>query len=375
VVAALRLTGHGGGYTIDQWGLWAAVTVVAAGVALISQPVSRLSGVQRLLPLSLLGLALWSMLSAHWAAWPQSALVEGDRYLFYAAVATLPLVLLPTAAWRRGLVGGVAAGTAVPALLVALKLWQSGAAAALFDSGRLVGSVGYGGGLAAAVAIGFWPLVAFASDRTTTRALRPLAGLGAGLALATVVPTEARASVWALAVSAVVFFLLCPTPIRSGFVAAGAALPTLLFWHQLNSVFSSQTGGHPHSVGIAILLTGALSALVAGAQTLLDEVVTLSEATGVPSPSRSPSGCSCSCSSPAWAPSRPPTATRWRGHATPSSARSTGSAARTARPRGRVRRAAGSGRSTPGATTSGRWPCAASATSPTRELGPGTSAI
>jgi len=278
VVAALRLTGHGGGYTIDQWGLWAAVTVVAAGVALISQPVSRLSGVQRLLPLSLLGLTLWSMLSAHWAAWPQSALVEGDRYLFYAAVATLPLVLLPTAAWRRGLVGGVAAGTAVPALLVALKLWQSGAAAALFDSGRLVGSVGYGGGLAAAVAIGFWPLVAFASDRTTTRALRPLAGLGAGLALATVVPTEARASVWALAVSAVVFFLLCPTPIRSGFVAAGAALPTLLFWHQLNSVFSSQTGGHPHSVGIAILLTGALSALVAGAQTLLDEVVTLSEA-------------------------------------------------------------------------------------------------
>ena len=79
VAAALRLTGHGGGYTIDQWGVWGAVTVVAAGVALISQPVSRLSGVQRLLPLSLLGLALWSMLSAHWAAWPQSALVEGDR--------------------------------------------------------------------------------------------------------------------------------------------------------------------------------------------------------------------------------------------------------------------------------------------------------
>ena len=277
VAAALRLTGHGGGYTIDQWGLWAAVTVVAAGVALISQPASRLSGVQRLFPLSLLGLGVWALLSARWAAWPQSALVEGDRYLFYAAAATLPLVLLPTAGWRRALVGGVAAGAVVPALLVALKLWHAQNALSLFDVGRLVGSIGYGGGLAAAVAIGFWPLVAFASDRTTARALRPLAGFGAGLALATVVPTEARASVWALAVSAVVFFMLCPTPIRSGVVAAGAMLPTLLFWHQLNSVFSSQTGPHPHTVGTAILLTGALTALVAGTQTVLDEFVMLSD--------------------------------------------------------------------------------------------------
>ena len=277
VAAAVRLTGHGGGYTIDQWGLWAAVTVIAAGVALISQPATRLSGVQRLFPLALLGLALWSMLSVRWAAWPQSALVEGDRYLFYAAAATLPLVLLQTTAWRRALAGGVAAGAAVPALLVALKLWQSGNASSLFDAGRLVGSIGYGGGLAAAVAIGFWPLVAFASDRSTARPLRPLAGLGAGLTLAAVVPTEARASVWALAVSAVVFFLLCPTPIRSGAIAAGAAVPTFAFWHQLNSVFSSATGGHPHSVGVAILLTGVLTALVAGAQTVLDEFVTLSD--------------------------------------------------------------------------------------------------
>jgi hypothetical protein len=81
--------------------------------------------------------------------------------------------------------------------------------------------------------------------------------------------------VWALAVSALVFFALCPTPIRSGAVAAGSVLPTLLLWHQLNGVFSSTTGGHPHSVGLAILLTGLVSAVVAAAQTLLDEVLTL----------------------------------------------------------------------------------------------------
>ena len=227
VAAALRMTGHGGGYTIDQWGLWAAVTVVAAGVALISHPASRLSGVQRLFPLALLGLALWSMLSVHWAAWPQSALVEGDRYLFYAAAATLPLVLLPTVAWRRALAGGVAAGAALPALLVALKLWQSGSAASLFDAGRLVGSIGYGGGLAAAVAIGFWPLVAFASDRSTSRPLRPLAGLGAGLALAAVVPTEARASVWAVAVSAAA--LVATTAASACLTSASASATRAVF--------------------------------------------------------------------------------------------------------------------------------------------------
>jgi hypothetical protein len=274
VAAALRLTGHGGGYTIDEWGIWAAVTVVAAGVALLGQPLSRLSGLQRLLPLSLLGLGLWSLLSIRWAAWPQSALVEADRYLFYAGAVTLVLVALPGPGWRRLLVAAVAAAAALPALLVALKLWQSSGAASLFEAGRLVGSIGYGGGLAAAVAIGFWPLVALAGDRATPRLARPAAAFGAGLVLATVVPTEARASVWALVVSALVFFALCPTPIRSGAIAAGALLPTLVLWHDLNGVFSS-AGGAPHAVGSSILLVGLVSGLVCGGQVLLDQVVTL----------------------------------------------------------------------------------------------------
>jgi len=111
------------------------------------------------------------------------------------------LVALPAQRWRRLLVAFVVACTALPALQVALQLWHSPNALARFEGGRLVAGVGYGGGLAAAVAIGFWPLVAFASDRSTPRPMRPLAAAGAGLVLATVVPTEARASVWALVLS------------------------------------------------------------------------------------------------------------------------------------------------------------------------------
>jgi len=275
VAAALRLTANGGGYTIDEWGIWGAATVVAAGVALVSQPVTRLSGVQRVLPLSLLGLALWSYTSIHWAAWPQSALVEGNRYLVYSAAVTLVLVALPAQRWRRLLVAFVAACTALPALQVALQLWHSPNALARFEGGRLVAGVGYGGGLAAAVAIGFWPLVAFASDRSTPRPMRPLAAAGAGLVLATVVPTEARASVWALVLSAIVFFALCPSPIRSGSIAAGALVPTLGLWHQLNGVFASAGVSHAHTVGVSIMLVGLIAGTVGLAQVVLDELVTL----------------------------------------------------------------------------------------------------
>jgi hypothetical protein len=277
VLAAVRLAGDGGGYTIDQWGLWAAATLAAAGMALVAQPRSTLSGVQRLLPLALAGLAVWSLVSTRWAAWPQSALVEADRYLFYAAAATLVLVAVTTPGWRRMLVAVVVAATAVPALLVTAKLVMSHDALSLFDAGRLVGDVGYGGGLAAAVAIGFWPLVSLASDRAIPRALRPLAALAAGLVLATVVPTEARAAVWALALSAIAYFALCPTPIRSATIAAGAALPTLALWHDLNSVFSAGASGSadPDLVGQSILRVALIAAAVGVGQVLLDEAVEL----------------------------------------------------------------------------------------------------
>jgi hypothetical protein len=277
VLAAVRLAGDGGGYTIDQWGLWGAVTLTAAGIALVAQPRSTLSSVQRLLPLSLAGLAAWSLLSIRWAAWPQSALVEADRYLFYAGAATLVLVAVTTPGWRRLLVAVIAAATAVPALLVTAKLVTSQNALSLFDAGRLVGDVHYGGGLAAAVAIGFWPLVSLAGDRAMPRALRPLAALSAGLVLATVVPTEARAAVWALALSAIAYFALCPTPIRSASIAAGAALPTLALWHDLNSVFSAGASGNadPDLVGQSILRVALIAAAVGVGQVLLDEAVEL----------------------------------------------------------------------------------------------------
>lgn len=278
VLVAVRLAGNGGGYTVDEWGTWGVITLIAAAVALVAQPWSTLNGVQRLLPLALVGLGTWSLLSVGWAQWPQSALVEAGRYFFYAGVATLGLVALTGRSWRRILVACVAFATAVPALIVATKLSTSPNAASLFADGRLVGDIGYGGGLAAAVVLGFWPLVALASDRTVPRLLRPVAAFGAGLVLATVVPTEARASVWALALSAPVFLALCPTPIRSAVIALGAAVPMLVSWSDLNLVFSSGlAAANAGAVGGAILRVALIAGLVGAGQVVADQFVELGE--------------------------------------------------------------------------------------------------
>ena len=77
------------------------------------------------------------------------------------------LLVLPRPGVRRAAVALTAGAVGMLALLIAYGLWRGGAAPSDFMLGRLVGSIGYGGGMAAAVAVGVWPLVALASDRAS----------------------------------------------------------------------------------------------------------------------------------------------------------------------------------------------------------------
>src|SRR5206468_9007211 len=67
------------------------------------------------------------------------------------------------------------------------------------------------------------------------------------------------------------------TPIRSATIAAGAALPTLALWHDLNSVFSAGASGTADAdlVGQSILRVALIAAAVGVGQVLLDEAVEL----------------------------------------------------------------------------------------------------
>jgi O-antigen ligase/polysaccharide polymerase Wzy-like membrane protein len=276
VVAALRLAGKGGGYTINEWGTWAVVLAIAFAVVLLTAERRPLHPIQLAGAGCLFGLFGWALLSIAWASWPENAVVEAARFLQAGCIVSICLLVLPRPGVRRAAVALAAGAVGMLALLIAYGLWRGGASPSDFMLGRLVGSIGYGGGMAAAVAVGVWPLVALASDRASGIALRVVAGMGAGAAMALVVPTGARAAVGALALSALVFFVLCPTPLRSGLVAGPAVIATALQWTTLNAAFvGGTTSGEIRSVGRAVVLVAVVGAVTALVQALIDTQVQL----------------------------------------------------------------------------------------------------
>lgn len=273
--AGLWMAGHGGGYTVDEWGLWSAATALAVAVVLIAVEPPRLGVLPWVAPAALAAIGVYGWLSVGWADWPENALVEGDRFVFYACAFALALLALGLVEGRRVAVWLAAGSAGLIALLQAWMLWTNGDVGA-FSFGRLVGGIGYGGGMAALVAIGVWPLIALASERGTPIALRLAAALGAGAGAALVIPTGARAALFALIASGVVFLLVTPTPIRCTALVAPATVVIGLRWHELNAAFAPSAGSsQAKTVGAATLLTAVVCAAAALIQALLDRRVRL----------------------------------------------------------------------------------------------------
>jgi hypothetical protein len=271
----LWLAWRGGGYTIDEWGMWAVVSALAIAIILVAIGPPRLSWLTWVSPAALVALALLAWLSISWAAWPQNALVEGDRSLFYACVLVVCLLALGRVDGRRVAAGLVVAGVGVISLIEAWALWRMGDVSA-FSFGRLVGGIGYGGGMAALVAVGVWPATAFAADRATTIALRAGSGVAAGAAAALVVPTGSRAALVALVASGLVFGALCPTPVRCAVIAVPVLAVIAFRWNDLNSAFAIAAGEtQVRAAGSAIMLAALVGGAAALAQSLLDRKVTL----------------------------------------------------------------------------------------------------
>jgi hypothetical protein len=272
----LWLATHGGGYTIDEWGISSILVCLALCVALVAIDRPAPEPLQLAVPVCLFGLGCLSLVSLVWAVWPENTLVEATRYLFYGFLVLLALLALPRPAVRRSAVFMVAGASGFLALAIAYGLWRNSAGPDAFTQGRLMGSIGYGGGMAAVLAIGVWPLVGFASDRLTTLSLRVAAGAGAGAAVAVVIPTGARAAVAALVISGLAYLVITPTPLRCAAITLPIVAATGLRWSELNGVFSGGVGsGQAHAVGRAAVLVAAVGAAAALVQGLLDTRVTL----------------------------------------------------------------------------------------------------
>jgi UDP-GlcNAc:undecaprenyl-phosphate GlcNAc-1-phosphate transferase len=216
-----------GFYDVSVWGPIALAVLSAVVGLVIARPAvprrAALAGAG-----GLVGLWLWSLISVTWSESAGQAMTEANRWLLYAALFGLLILILRDDRLSSVLV--VAGGAAIVLLGVYITVRLVGAGGdELFLYGRLNEPLGYVNGQAGYLLMGFWPLIALAE-----RARKPLVA-GAGVAGATflgalVVLSQTRAVVPAVALS--VLLLLGAVPGRTkrawALVVAGAGIAACL---------------------------------------------------------------------------------------------------------------------------------------------------
>ena len=209
-----------GYYDVSLWGPLTLVVLAALLGFLVTRPaVPRRSAIVALVGLG--GLWAWSMLSARSAESADRAVTDGNRWLLYAALLAILVVLIRNDRVARLLLGAATAGILAIALgVVAAMLVGNGPD--LFLDGRLHQPLGFINGQAAVFLLGIWPLIAVA-ERDGRRVSSALAMAGAALLCSLLVLSQTRSVAPALAISAL--FLLAVVP---GRVARALALITMV---------------------------------------------------------------------------------------------------------------------------------------------------
>jgi UDP-GlcNAc:undecaprenyl-phosphate/decaprenyl-phosphate GlcNAc-1-phosphate transferase len=212
-----------GFYDISVWGPIAlAVLAGLMGLVIARPAVPRRAALAALA--TLVGLWLWSLLSVGWAESADQAITDANRWLLYAALFGLLILLLRDDRLGIVLVGAGAAAIFILGIYITVRL-LAGGGDELFVYGRLNEPLGYINGQAGYLLMGFWPFIALAE-----RARHPVLA-GAGVAGATflgalVLLPQTRAVVPAAAASTLL--LLAAVPGRTtrawALVAAGAGI-------------------------------------------------------------------------------------------------------------------------------------------------------
>jgi len=139
------------------------VVILAGGVsAIVRPPGASLPVVLSLTALA--GLGLWSLLSVSWAQAAEQATVDGNRWLAYAALLMLLIVLVRRRVHASVLLAAVGAGILVVAVTVLVRMLGSDPIS-LFIGGRLNSPLGYINGEGCVFAMGCWLSLALAERR------------------------------------------------------------------------------------------------------------------------------------------------------------------------------------------------------------------
>jgi O-Antigen ligase len=250
------------------------LAVLLASGAAVRPPALGLGAVA-----GMVALAGWAALSLRWSAVPSLARDEALLTALYAVVLCVPLLTLRTATGREAAAGVVAATLAGLAVATAIQLRVAAHPTDFYFEGRLVFPVSYANAGAAMFLVGFWPAVAAAASARVPPVLRAgaLAGatsLGAGWLL-----SQSKGGAAGVAVSAVVFFAVCPERLRALVPALVAAGLTAAAYRPLTAPFRADgeqaLEDAIRHAGVVLLVLVAVSAAVGAAYVLADRLLTV----------------------------------------------------------------------------------------------------
>jgi UDP-N-acetylmuramyl pentapeptide phosphotransferase/UDP-N-acetylglucosamine-1-phosphate transferase len=249
-------------------GVWAPITLVSLA-ALFGLVVARPAAPRRAALVALVGLALlwlWALLSTAWSESADEALTDANRWLLYAVLFAILILLLRSDRLARILLASATAAVVGVALYLTVALLTSDGPS-LFVGNRLDEPIGYVNGQAGYLLLGFWPLVAVAER---ARSLPASAGaVGAATLLAgLVVLTETRAAVLAFAITAAVLVAILPGRTRRLWVlvavlagVAAMALPLVDVYNSQGAVAGRPDAGTLRTGVVVMVLVSALAGL------------------------------------------------------------------------------------------------------------------
>jgi hypothetical protein len=233
---------------------------VLLGLVIARPAIPRPAGLVALAALA--GLAVWSLVSAGWAGSPGNALTEANRWMLYATLFAILLLLLRDDRLGRLLLAATTAFVLALGVYIVVRLL--GGHGDLFLTKRLNDPLGYVNGEASYFLLGIWPLVAVAE-----RARPWLAGAAAGgatmLASLTVL-SETRAIVPAIVVSALVLLAVVPGRTRRAWVliviVGSVAVASSPLLHVFGEPSATVTAASARGAAGAILVATLVAALV-----------------------------------------------------------------------------------------------------------------
>lgn len=257
-----------GFYDLSAWGPIALLLLAVLFGLVVARPaVPRPAALVSLG--GLVGLWAWSLLSTTWAESADQALTSANRWMLYAALLAILVLLLRNEALGKLLLG------CTTALVLALGLYQlgimaSGEGPSLFLGPRLNDPLGYINGQAAYLVLGFWPLVALA-ERERGSFVSGAAVAGAVVLAALIVLCQSRAVAPALVVSALALLLLVRGRGRRAWVLVAVAGGVALLGRDLLGVYlgASASGAVPSAavleqLSLRVLGVAALVGVVWG---------------------------------------------------------------------------------------------------------------